>query len=226
MQACLGVTGHLHFLTEWSGSFTYHCGNTGVQRTPGKSQHTKLTLEKKNHQSPVILRASGVEKKKKRKKRRRQDLASLRVNSVMYTSASEKQGFCNWSREGKKEGGGGLARRGRGREEQRLLNQQKRQEGDRTQWQPNVPGSLGYTGGNTGYTYSRPARNCDSKDCPCKGFLTSKPVKLLLTVSVLANRFCDSYILHWSLKLAGKLNFRRKKSLCHSEPSGGGGERL
>ena len=28
-------------------SFTYHCGNTGVQRTPNKSQHTKLTLEKK-----------------------------------------------------------------------------------------------------------------------------------------------------------------------------------
>ena len=24
-----------------------HCGNTGMERTPHKSQHTKLTLEKK-----------------------------------------------------------------------------------------------------------------------------------------------------------------------------------
>ena len=28
-------------------SFTCHCGNMGVVRTPNKSQHTKLTLEKK-----------------------------------------------------------------------------------------------------------------------------------------------------------------------------------
>ena len=34
-------------LTEWSGSFTCHCGNMGVERTLNKSQHTKLTLEKK-----------------------------------------------------------------------------------------------------------------------------------------------------------------------------------
>ena len=34
-------------LAEWPGSFTCHCSNTGVERTPGKSQHTKLTLEKK-----------------------------------------------------------------------------------------------------------------------------------------------------------------------------------
>ena len=33
-------------LTEWPGSLTCHCGNTGVERTPNKSQHTKLTLEK------------------------------------------------------------------------------------------------------------------------------------------------------------------------------------
>ena len=32
---------------EWPGSFTCHCGNTGVERTPNKSQHTKLTLQKK-----------------------------------------------------------------------------------------------------------------------------------------------------------------------------------
>ena len=34
-------------LAEWPGSFTCHCGNTRVERTPNKSQHTKLTLEKK-----------------------------------------------------------------------------------------------------------------------------------------------------------------------------------
>ena len=34
-------------LAEWPGSFTCHCGNTGMERTPNKSQHTKLTLEKK-----------------------------------------------------------------------------------------------------------------------------------------------------------------------------------
>ena len=34
-------------LAEWPGSFTCHCGNMGVERTPNKSQHTKLTLEKK-----------------------------------------------------------------------------------------------------------------------------------------------------------------------------------
>ena len=34
-------------LAEWPGSFTWHCGNTGVERTLSKSQHTKLTLEKK-----------------------------------------------------------------------------------------------------------------------------------------------------------------------------------
>ena len=42
-------------LKEWPGSFTCHCGNTGVERTPNKSQRTKLTLEKK------ILRRSGLE---------------------------------------------------------------------------------------------------------------------------------------------------------------------
>ena len=33
-------------LTEWPGSFTCHCGNTGVEWTSNMSQHTKLTLEK------------------------------------------------------------------------------------------------------------------------------------------------------------------------------------
>ena len=34
-------------LAEWPGSFTCHCGNTGVEQTSNKSQHKKLTLEKK-----------------------------------------------------------------------------------------------------------------------------------------------------------------------------------
>ena len=34
-------------LAEWPGSFTCHCSNMGVEQTPNKSQHTKLTLEKK-----------------------------------------------------------------------------------------------------------------------------------------------------------------------------------
>ena len=56
---CLCITCHLHFwqnnqgnlppalLAEWPGSFMCHCRNTEVKRTPNKSQHTKLTLEKK-----------------------------------------------------------------------------------------------------------------------------------------------------------------------------------
>ena len=34
-------------LAEWPGSFTCHCGSTGMERTPNKSQHRKLTPEKK-----------------------------------------------------------------------------------------------------------------------------------------------------------------------------------
>ena len=34
-------------LAEWPESFTCHCGNAGMERTPNKSQHTKLTVEKK-----------------------------------------------------------------------------------------------------------------------------------------------------------------------------------
>ena len=43
-------------LAEWLGSFTHHCRNTGVARTPNKSQHTKLTLEKKS----LLLLLSGL----------------------------------------------------------------------------------------------------------------------------------------------------------------------
>ena len=34
-------------LAEWPGSFTCHCGNTMMVRTPNNFQHTKLTLVKK-----------------------------------------------------------------------------------------------------------------------------------------------------------------------------------
>ena len=34
-------------LAEWRRPFTCHCGNERVERTPNKSQHRKLTLEKK-----------------------------------------------------------------------------------------------------------------------------------------------------------------------------------
>ena len=48
VYACLGVACHLHFWQKKTGSFMCHCGNTGVERAPNKSQHTKLTLEKEN----------------------------------------------------------------------------------------------------------------------------------------------------------------------------------
>ena len=34
-------------LAEWLGSFTCHCGNSGVERTPNKSKHARLTLRRK-----------------------------------------------------------------------------------------------------------------------------------------------------------------------------------
>ena len=37
----------LELLEERQGSFTCHCDNIGVNRTPNKSQHRKLTSEKK-----------------------------------------------------------------------------------------------------------------------------------------------------------------------------------
>ena len=37
----------MHFLADWPGSFTCHCRNTAVERTPNKGQHRKFTLEKK-----------------------------------------------------------------------------------------------------------------------------------------------------------------------------------
>ena len=34
-------------LAEWQGSFMCHCSNTEMEETQNKSQHTKLTLEKR-----------------------------------------------------------------------------------------------------------------------------------------------------------------------------------
>ena len=48
MYVCLGANLPPGLLAEWLGSFTCHCGNTGVERRLNKSQHTMLTLEKKN----------------------------------------------------------------------------------------------------------------------------------------------------------------------------------
>ena len=42
-------------LAEWPGSFTCHCSTTGVEWTLNKSQHTKLTLERKIL-LPLLLR--------------------------------------------------------------------------------------------------------------------------------------------------------------------------
>ena len=46
VYACLGVTCHLHFWQIDRGPLHATAVN-GVQQTPNKSQHTKLTLEKK-----------------------------------------------------------------------------------------------------------------------------------------------------------------------------------
>ena len=54
MYAYFGVTCHLHFWQNGRG-LTCHCGNTGLERTLNKSQHTKLTLEKEIF-SPLLAR--------------------------------------------------------------------------------------------------------------------------------------------------------------------------
>ena len=47
VHACLGVTCHLNFWQADWGLLTCHCGSTGAEQTPKKSQRTKLALEKK-----------------------------------------------------------------------------------------------------------------------------------------------------------------------------------
>ena len=48
-------------LAEWPGSFTCHCGDTGVERIPNKSQHTKLTLEREKKKKTLSLLLPGFE---------------------------------------------------------------------------------------------------------------------------------------------------------------------
>ena len=47
MYACLGVTCHLHFWQNDQGLLRANAVTQGVECTPNKSQHTKLTLKKK-----------------------------------------------------------------------------------------------------------------------------------------------------------------------------------
>ena len=47
MYAYLGVTGHLYFWQNDRGLLRVTAVTLGMERTPNKSQHTKLTLEKK-----------------------------------------------------------------------------------------------------------------------------------------------------------------------------------
>ena len=47
VYACLGVTCHLHFWLNDRGLLRATAVTRGVERTLNKSQHTKLTLEKK-----------------------------------------------------------------------------------------------------------------------------------------------------------------------------------
>ena len=47
VYACLGVTCHLHFWQNDRGILRATAVTRGVERTPNKSQHTKLTLGKK-----------------------------------------------------------------------------------------------------------------------------------------------------------------------------------
>ena len=45
---CSVIRSHIHRVwAEWQGSFTCYCGKTGVERVLNKSQHRKMSLEKK-----------------------------------------------------------------------------------------------------------------------------------------------------------------------------------
>ena len=74
-------------LAEWPRSFTCHCGNTGVEQTSNKSQHTKLTLEKKNSPAKwrtvvIYMRASVT-----------QQCATWHINSLARAKHSVGPGF-------------------------------------------------------------------------------------------------------------------------------------
>ena len=47
VSACSGVTRHLHFCLNDRGLLRAIAVTRGMERTPNKSQHTELTLEKK-----------------------------------------------------------------------------------------------------------------------------------------------------------------------------------
>ena len=74
-------------LAEWPGSFTCHCGNTGVERTPNKSQHTKLTLEK-NILPPLL---PGFELSTFRSRVRRS-------NQLSYPGSRSIRLWLNWNK--------------------------------------------------------------------------------------------------------------------------------
>ena len=81
VYACLDATCHLHFWKKWPGYFTCHCGNMGVEGTPKKSQHTKLTLEKKI--LPLLL--LGFELATFRSRVRRSNQQAIPSNVTNYS---------------------------------------------------------------------------------------------------------------------------------------------
>ena len=61
VYSCLDVTCYLHFWQNDRGYFTCHCGNTGVERTPNKSQHTKVNPgEEKSPAAPAGIRTLNL----------------------------------------------------------------------------------------------------------------------------------------------------------------------
>ena len=61
------------------------CGNTGVERTPNKSQHTKLTLEKKI--LPSLLLGFGLPTFRPRVRRSNQQ-------AIPATALSNDKAYC------------------------------------------------------------------------------------------------------------------------------------
>ena len=81
-------------LTECPGSLTCQCGNTRVERTPNKSQHTKLTLEKKI--LPPLLPVFELATFRSRVRRsNRQATPAPTVESGIYAK-NKTQKKCRW----------------------------------------------------------------------------------------------------------------------------------
>ena len=72
------VTCHVHFCQNDRLSLMCHCGNTGVERTPNKSQHTKFTLENKS----LLPLQPGFEHKTFRSRVRRSTNTLTRLPTV------------------------------------------------------------------------------------------------------------------------------------------------